>query len=41
MMSALARVFISNEGAIKEDTYKMIKEIEVDITLLLSKRKFE
>ena len=40
-MSALARVFIVNEGVIKEDTHKMIKEIDVDITLLLSKRKFE
>jgi len=41
MMSALSRVFIATKGAIKEDTYKMIKEIDVDITLLLSKRKFE
>ena len=39
MMSALARVFIANEGAIKEDTYKIVKEIDVDISLLLSKKK--
>ena len=41
MMSALARVFIANEGAIKEDTYKIVKEIDLDIFLLLSKEKFE